>query len=112
MKQFTNPIVGSADAPSSAQWHSENEAAQATAAALAACGDSEDAPVAGVPTTSEENTHPYFVWNPAVIEEVPQHQARLSSSSSAEMTEYMERYRRFNADETVLSLFCDEEKCY
>ena len=95
----SNPIVGSADAFSSSQWHSENEAAQATAAALAACGDGEDAPVAGVSTAREENTNPYFTWNPAVIEEMPQRTSRLSTS--AEMTEYMERYRRFNADETV-----------
>jgi hypothetical protein len=100
----SNPILGSPGAPSPAQWHSENESAQAASAALAACGDGEDLPVAGVSTSRGEGTHPYFVWTPApaategVVERRP---ATAPAPASAEMTEYMQRYRAFTTGETV-----------
>jgi hypothetical protein len=98
--QATHTILGSPGAPSPAQWHSENESAQAAPAALAACGDGEDLPVAGVSTSRGEGTHPYFVWTPAAQEPAPP-KAAFEASASMEMSEYMQRYRRFTAEETV-----------
>lgn len=98
----THTIIGSADVQSTAEWHSENEAKQTASAALAACGDGEDAPVAGVRSSHEDSTHPYFVWNPEAAREEPVPEARQSNlTASGEMTEYMERFRAFTAAETV-----------
>ena len=92
----------SADAQSTAEWHSENEATQTTSAALTACGDSDEAPVAGVRSSHTDTTHPYFVWNPEAARQEPVPEARqLNLSTSGEMTEYMERFRAFTVAETV-----------
>ena len=99
----TNTILGSTDAPVSAQWHSENESVQARTAALVACGDSEDLAIAGVSTARGEGTHPYFVWNPAAAaQEELVVDRRAKTASSTEMSEYMQRYRAFSATETVI----------
>jgi hypothetical protein len=99
--QATHTILGSPGAPSPAQWHSENESAQAATAALAACGDGEDLPVAGVSTSRGEGTHPYFVSAPAAREAAVQRRHPLSHSD--EMSEYMARFRRYTAEESVSS---------
>ena len=100
----THTIVGLPDAPSPADWHSENEVAQATAAALAARGVIDEVTIAGVSTARVENTRPYFVWNPEAARQEPVPEGRQSNlSESREMTEYMERFRAFTAAETVIS---------
>lgn len=102
----THTIVGLPDAPSPVDWHSENEIAQATAASLAARGDVEDAPIAGVSTSRVENTRPYFVWNPEVARQEHAPEARQSNlSASGDMTEYMQRFRAFTVTETVTIRF-------
>ena len=102
----THTILGSNDAPTSAEWHSENEAAQAETAALAATGEVEDVPVAGVSTAREDETHPYFAWVPVAEEERPVVDKKSSYNSSTDLSEYMERFRQYTADESVsLQLF-------
>ena len=101
-----NPILPSSGAPTSAEWHSENEAAQAKTAALAATGEVEDVPVAGVSTAREGETHPYFAWVPVAEEERPVVDKKSSYNSSSDLSEYMERFRQYTADESVsLQLF-------
>ena len=107
VEKSTHTILGSNDAPTSAEWHSENEAAQAETSALAATGEVEDVPVAGVSTAREDETHPYFVWNPkASQEERPVVERREPrSAESGEMSEYMERFHAFTAMETVWNFY-------
>lgn len=98
MPQLTHTITGSADAPSTAQWHSENEVAQAASAALAACGDGEDAPVAGAPTQpKDQGLHTNFVWDGPYPNERPQPANEPVSNS----TEYRDNFMRYPTKEVV-----------
>ena len=83
VEKSTHTILGSNDAPTSAEWHSENEASQAETSALAATGEVEDAPVAGVRTRpKDQGMHTNFVWDGPYPYEESSDVVRQSSGAS------------------------------
>ena len=98
VEQLTHTITGSADSPSPAQWHSENEVVQAAAVALAACSDGSEAPVAGAPTQpKDQGLHTNFVWDGPYPNERPQPANEPVSHS----TEYRDNFMSYPAHEVI-----------
>ena len=94
----TNTILGYADAPVSAQWHSENESVQARTAALVACGDSDSGLVAGLATRAkDQGMHTNFVWDGPYPEEVVPLNDPMASS-----TEYRDKFVDYPSHEVII----------